>query len=224
METTPIRILYEDRALLAVEKPIGLLSEDIPGGIVPLLREQTGEKTLYCVHRLDRNVGGALLIAKTKAAATALTRSFTGGSVRKTYLAAVAGTPAPEGELRDLLFHDVRSNRTYPVANARKGVKEAVLTYEVLATASENGNPFSLCAVHPLTGRSHQIRVQFASRKHPLLGDRKYGSRVKDCPLGLFCTAMTLPHPTAGTPLTVSVRPPETAPWTLFCMNPDGDE
>lgn len=217
MEQPPVRCLYEDGAIAVCVKPAGLLSEDVPGGLIPLLKQQLGLKELYCVHRLDRGVGGVMVTAKKKQAAAALTKAFTEGTVHKRYLAVVSGVPEPEnGEWRDLLFHDVRKNRSYPVDKMRKGVKEAVLTYRVLGSAEHEGETFSLSEACPVTGRSHQIRVQFASRKHPLAGDGKYGSRFKDCPVGLFCFGLDFSHPVTAKPLSFTVRPPETAPWTMF--------
>ncbi len=95
-----------------------------------------------------------------------------------------------EGELRDLLFHDRRTNKTFVTDRKRAGVKEAILQQHTEATAVLDGEACSLLRVILMTGRSHQIRVQLASRKHPILGDRRYGSAVKCTGIALWSAAL----------------------------------
>ena len=115
--------------------------------------------------------------------------------------------------MRDHLFKDSRKGRVFPVSRPRKGVKEAVLEYRIAATA-EDGT-FSLADITLHTGRTHQIRVQFASRKHPLWGDGKYGSRAKGA-IALQSARLQFFHPVSGDKLSFVLPPPEGAPWDYF--------
>ena len=125
---------------------------------------------IYPVHRLDQAVGGVMVYARTKQAAAALSRAIQEGRMEKEYLAVLTKPMAePHGTLRDLLYHDRVKNKTYVVKRKRNGVKEAVLDYETLASGAEG----TLIRVHLHTGRTHQIRVQFAARGCPLAGDGK---------------------------------------------------
>ena len=207
-ETPPLPILYADAHLTVCVKPAGLSSEtDLPA----LLARQTGAPAM-CVHRLDTAAGGVMVYARSPRSAAALSRAFAAREADKRYLAVCAGTPEPEaGVFRDLLFRDARHNKSFVVSRPRKGVREASLRYRVLETAGDA----SLAAVRLETGRSHQIRVQFASRKHPLLGDGKYGSRVR-CGLALWSAFLCLAHPLTGEALRLFCPPPEVYPWTLF--------
>lgn len=208
-----MRILYEDPYFLIVEKPVGVLSEQSGSGgdALSLAAAQTGGICLP-VHRLDRETGGAMLIARSAAAAAGLTAEIQARRVTKEYLAAAQGAP-PEsrGVMRDLLFRDARKNKSYVVTRMRRGVREAVLEYETLATAQDA----CLLRIRLYTGRTHQIRVQLASRGMPLLGDRKYGSR-EDGGAALWSFRLALRHPFTGAPVEVLSLPPERPPWTLF--------
>lgn len=161
-------ILYQDPDLAAVVKPVGVDSEHD----LPRMLEQTLGAGVYPIHRLDLNVGGVMVYARTSAAAAALSRLVQQGEFVKEYRALVHGVP-PQGETwQDLLFKDSRKNKVFVVKRERKGVKRASLEF----TRLTQGDP---ALVHILlhTGRSHQIRVQFASRGYPLAGDHKYGAR-----------------------------------------------
>ena len=128
-------------------------------------------------------------------------------------MALVHGKPeADKGEMRDLLFKDSRKNKSYVVKRIRKGVKEALLEYEVIG--SKNG--LSLIRILLHTGRTHQIRVQFASRKMSLVGDKKYGLAGDDCTIALWSHALSFRHPETNEPLSFSAPPPAVWPWTLF--------
>ncbi len=177
-----MKILYESPDFLAVVKPAGVLSEDSgKTDSVPGMLRAEGRKEVYPVHRLDRAVGGVMIYALNKKACGKLSVLVSERAFEKEYLAVVHGTPdPPEGEMRDLLFKDSAKNKSYVVRRMRKGVKEAVLEYSLLGTvlgAEGASERFSLVRIRLHTGRSHQIRVQFSSRKMPLLGDHKYGSR-----------------------------------------------
>ncbi len=215
-----MNILYEDAALLLCEKPAGVLSEE--GGMPALLREASGAPEIYCVHRLDRETGGLMVYAKTQAASAGLSAAIAAGKLQKEYWAVVPGDAEPEGTLRDLLYRDAARNKSYVVQRMRRGVREAELSYR--RAALREG--LSLLRIRLKTGRSHQIRVQFASRGFPLLGDRKYGSAVRDCGLALWSASLSFPHPLTGEQLCRELPPPERWPWSLFrdCLSPAGTE
>lgn len=201
-----LEVLYSDRSIAVIVKPVGLLSEDGTAGesICPLLREMLGVHAVYPVHRLDRAVGGVMVYALTKKAAAVLSAAVAESKLQKIYLAAVHGTPEPcVGEYTDLLFKDARKNKSYVVDRERKGVKRASLAYETLAAA----DGLSLVRVTLHTGRSHQIRVQFASRKMPLVGDGKYGAVDHEKQIALFSHALTFPHPENGREMHFSALP-----------------
>ena len=205
-----MNILYEDRELLVCEKPAGLISEE--GGLPALLRAELSLPELYCVHRLDRETGGLMVYAKTRRAAAGLSAAIAAGELKKEYLAVVQGQPEPGGELRDLLYRDAAKNKSYVVKRMRKGVREARLSYRLLDTRED----LSLLRIYLETGRSHQIRVQFASRGFPLAGDRKYGSDVRDWGLALWSASLTFPHPVSREMLRFTLLPPKARPWDLF--------
>lgn len=205
-----MNIVYEDRELLLCEKPSGVIAEE--GGMPDLLREATGAADIYCVHRLDRETGGLMVYAKTKRAAAGLSAAIAAGKLQKEYLAIVQGVPEEAGVMRDLLYRDAARNKSFVVQRMRRGVREAKLSYRRLATRDD----LSLVRIALHTGRSHQIRVQFASRGMPLVGDRKYGSAYRESGLALWSAAMAFSHPISGKPLRRELPPPETWPWTLF--------
>ena len=161
-------ILHCDRDLAVCIKPVGMDSEaDVPAA----LKEELGGD-IFPIHRLDKNVGGVMVYARTKSAAATLSKAVQEGSMIKEYMALVHGTPPETGDWEDLLFKDSRKNKVFVVKKERKGVKFARLEYRTLRAGTQ-----SLVHIRLHTGRSHQIRVQFASRGFPLVGDHKYGSR-----------------------------------------------
>ena len=166
-----MEILYEDKQIAVIEKPVGLDSEkDIPKE----LENQLGG-SYYTVHRLDQNVGGVMVYARDPKTAAELSRQIQNGNFIKEYVAMVHGTPEETGDWTDLLFKDSRKNKVFVVKKERTGVKKARLTYSRLRAGEQ-----SLVRIRLYTGRSHQIRVQFASRGYPLVGDHKYGSKAKE--------------------------------------------
>ena len=209
-----LEVLYKDKQIAVVVKPVGLISEDGAAGesICPLLRETLGVAEVYAVHRLDRAVGGVMVYALTKKAAAELSKAVAENALTKVYLAVVHGAPAePCGVYEDLLYKDVRKNKSFVVTRERKGVKKASLAYETLCSTEER----SLVRVTLHTGRSHQIRVQFASRKTPLVGDGKYGAVDHVREIGLFSHALTFPHPASGETMHFSALPKGDV-WEIF--------
>lgn len=179
-----MEILYHDRDLSVLIKPVGMDSESA----VPAALQQELGLLCFPVHRLDLNVGGVMVYAHTKAAAAALSAAIQASTMVKEYVALVHGTPEPEGDWTDLLLKDARKNKVFVVTRERKGVKQARLTYQRLT----DGDP-ALVRIRLYTGRSHQIRVQFASRKHPLVGDHKYGARDEHTAPMLYSCCLTFP-------------------------------
>lgn len=179
-----MEILYADRGLVACVKPVGLDSEvEFPAA----LKEKLGGE-IFPIHRLDKNVGGVMVYARTKSAAAALSKAVQDGSLIKEYVAMVHGTPPERGDWEDFLFKDSRKNKVFVVKTERKGVKYARLEFQRLRAGE-----MSLVRIRLHTGRSHQIRVQFSSRGFPLVGDHKYGSRDAATAPMLFSCRITLP-------------------------------
>ncbi len=207
-----MKILYEDKQLVVAVKPAGVLSqndENKPNMLSLLSQTVSGE--LYPVHRLDKETAGVMVFARTRSAAAHLSRQIQNGTWEKEYLAVLQGVPGEEaGTLEDLLFFDRTKNKVFPVKRERKGVKKAILTYRVL----EEKNGFTLVSVLPKTGRTHQIRVQFASRKLPLYGDRKYAGSGEG--LGLFCKRLAFFHPQSDKWISFCTLPEERLPWIFF--------
>ena len=191
-----MEILYSDRDIAVCVKPVGLNSEaDVPNA----LKEALGDE-FFTVHRLDQNVGGVMVYARSKAAAAELSRAIQNGEMIKEYLALVHGAPAESGVLEDLLWKDSSKNKVFVVKRERKGVKKAKLEYKILRQGED-----SLIHIRLHTGRSHQIRVQFASRGFPLVGDHKYGARDGFSVPFLFSCKLTFPL--KGKVLTFEAKP-----------------
>ena len=175
-----MKILFEDKHIIVCINPVGADSEhDVPAAL-------GGE--IYTVHRLDKNVGGVMVYARTKAAAAALSKAIQDGTMVKEYVAMVRGTPPQSGDWEDWLFKDSSKNKVFVVKKERKGVKKARLEF-IRMTESDP----SLVRIRLHTGRSHQIRVQFASRGYSLVGDHKYGARDDSTAPMLFSCRLTFP-------------------------------
>ncbi len=207
-----IEILYEDKHLIFAVKPVGVLSQKGDGeNMVDLLSQGRGQ--VYPVHRLDRAVGGVMVFAKTSDCAARLSATVSRNEMVKEYVAVLCGIPEDEsGILKDLLFKDSSKNKSFVVKRQRKGVKEASLEYRLLSTADN----LSLVKIKLHTGRTHQIRVQFSSRKMPLLGDGKYGGKSNKCTVALWAHTLSFVHPYTKETLSFSQQPPNQYPWNLF--------
>ena len=210
-----MELLYLDNFIAVCVKPAGVLSTDEPGGAPELLRAALGDESadVRTVHRLDRVVGGLLLLARSAEAASALGRQVMDGRFQKAYLAVVHGAP-PEtsGSFRDLLRRDRRECKTYVADAPGKDAREAVSDYALLGST----DGLSLLRITLRTGRTHQIRAQFAHHGLPLVGDRKYGTLTDESPIALWSERIAFEHPETGAVMSFVLPPPECAPWTAF--------
>ena len=177
-------ILYSDKHIAVCVKPVGMDSEHE----VPAALQETLGGDIFPIHRLDQNVGGVMVYARTKFAAARLSQAVQEGTMVKEYVAMVHGIPPESGDWTDLLFKDSSKNKVFVVKKERRGVKKARLEFVRLRQGEE-----SLVRIRLHTGRSHQIRVQFSSRGFPLVGDHKYGSRGDKKEPMLFSCCITFP-------------------------------
>ena len=207
-------ILYQDDRVVVAVKPAGVLSTDEPGGMPSLLRQALGSDCIRTVHRLDAQTGGVMVFARSHKAASLLSEQVRERQFRKAYLAVIHGTPKPSaGEMRDLLGRDSARRLTYVADTPSPETREALLDYETLEAAGA----LSLVRIQLHTGRTHQIRVQFASRGLPLCGDRKYGLPEDPiAPLALWAYQLGFVHPQTGKEMTFTCPPPEAEPWVRF--------
>jgi len=213
-----LKILFEDAHIIVCTKPRGVLSQDGEHGgnsMVTLLQEHLAKSTenpyVAVVHRLDTAVGGVMVYAKTKLCAAKLSACVCDKELfKKQYIAVICGKPnEPCGIYRDLLFKDTHLSKSFVVDKMRKGVKEASLEYETIGYDEKEDLTLVKITLH--TGRTHQIRVQFSSRKTPLSGDKKYGARDGRNLLALWSYSLSFCRPVSKKPMS-------------FCALPDGDE
>lgn len=192
-----MKILFEDKDIVVAVKPPEILSQRDDKGranAVDVLSEMT-KSEIFPVHRLDKGVGGVMVFAKNQRAAASLSKQVSDRTMEKIYLAAVHGKiEEDKGTLEDLLFFDRSKNKSFVVKRERRGVKKAVLEYECLEKSEEK----TLVRIRLLTGRTHQIRVQFSSRGYPLFGDRRYGARDDESSISLLSKKISFLHPSTG--------------------------
>ena len=216
-----MKVLFEDNHCLVIEKPVNVPmqaddSEDMD--VIRLAKEYLKNKynkpgNVYCglVHRLDRPVGGVVVLAKTSKAASRLSDSVRTNKMNKKYCAIVVGQLPNEKVLKDYLIKDDKTN-TSRVTSEKYG-KYSELSYKVL----DRKDNLSFIQIDLKTGRSHQIRVQFASRQCPLFGDQRYKKDAKvGQQLALWATELSFPHPTTQEVLTFKSELPNTEPWKQF--------
>ena len=207
-----MEILYQDAHIVVCIKPPRVLSTDEPGGMPKLVRQALNITDVRTVHRLDRVVSGLMVLAKNAEAASELSRQIREDAFQKEYLAVVHGIPAePNGTFKDLLLRNKQEKKTYVVDHMEKGVQEAILNYQTLAS----GEGMSRVRIQLITGRTHQIRVQFSSRGLPLVGDRKYSTLEDDCEIALWSYRLAFTHPATGEKLEFIKEPPQVYPWTV---------
>ncbi len=210
-----MQILFEDKHIIVCIKEAGILSEGEGSGCLPHMIEEYLEssgshpKEVFPVHRLDRETVGVMVFAKTKEAAAKLSEDIRNGALIKEYLAICHGTPKEtSATLTDLLYYDRKRGKSFTVDRHRAGVKEASLEYSVI----DSSNDRTKLEIRLHTGRTHQIRVQFASRKNPLVGDRRYGAPKIDFPsnaIALAAHKLTFPHPVKRELMTFEAPTPE---------------
>ena len=208
-----MELIFQDRDIVVCVKPARVLSTDEPGGVPELVRQALGDPTadVRTVHRLDRVVSGLMVLARNPAAASELSRQIREAGFQKEYLAIVHGCPEqPCGRLEDLLARDKARKMTFVAKEMAKGVQPAALTYQVLN--AQNG--MSRVRIQLETGRTHQIRVQFASRNMPLVGERKYSTLEDPCEIALWSYRLAFIHPATGEPMEFVLEPPMAYPWT----------
>ena len=209
-------ILYCDDDIVVCVKPPRVLSTDEPGGLPELLRSQLGTEDFRTVHRLDRVVSGLMVVARNAKAASDISRQIREDAFQKEYLAVIHGDPAQEsGRLEDLLLRDKARKMTMVATEMEKGVQPASLRYRVIS--SHNG--MSRVRIQLETGRTHQIRVQFASRNLPLVGERKYAVLDDPCEIALWSYRLAFTHPATGEKMEFTKQPPESYPWTVVGMD-----
>ena len=214
-----INVIYEDNHLLVVEKPINIpvcedesKDEDLLNILKKYLKEKynkPGNVYLGLVHRLDRPVGGIMVFAKTSKAASRLSEQVRTNKLNKTYHAVVLGKVNDYELLKDKLLKDSKTN----ITKVDKNGKEAVLEYNLVSYKDS----LSLVKINLKTGRSHQIRVQFSSRNHPLYGDQKYNktSKVGE-QIALFASSLSFVHPVSKEVMTFSLDLPNRYPFNIF--------
>lgn len=206
-------VLFENDFYVVCQKPSGVLSEDGKTPGMPTLLSP--DKPLLTVHRLDKEVGGVTVYAKLGKAAARLSEEMQNGSFVKEYYAVVEGFAEQSGRWEDLLFKDSSKNKSFVVKRERKGVKKAILNFERIATAKFEDKDLSLVKIKLETGRTHQIRVQFSHRKHPVFADKKYGSGFNG-EFGLFLKKIGFVCPETDQYREFSLPFPEANPWNLF--------
>ncbi|MEG2575818.1 MAG: RluA family pseudouridine synthase [Christensenella sp.] len=214
-------ILYEDNHVLVAVKPQNLPSQaDISqdADLLNILKQYIKEKYkkpgavyLGLVHRLDRPAGGVMVFARTSKAAARLAAGLKDNSFEKKYYAIVTGEIPKAGTLKDYLLKDSRTNISRVVRDGTEGAKYAELSYEIKATAGG----YSLLDIALKTGRSHQIRVQFANIGAPLAGDVKYIG-AKNARLCLWAYELSFVHPTKKERMVFTSLPPQIFPWEMF--------
>ncbi len=206
--------LYLDEHIAVCVKPARVLSTDEPGGMPELVRQALNDPKadVRTVHRLDRVVSGLMVLARSPAAASELSRQIREDQFQKEYLAVIHGCPdADTGTLTDLLLRNKQERKTYIVSEPAKGVQEAILNYQVLGKAEG----LSRVRIDLITGRTHQIRAQFSGRSMPLVGDRKYSLLDDDCEIALWSYRLGFTHPATGEAMEFILEPPEIYPWTV---------
>lgn len=218
-----ITILYEDAHILVVEKPIGMESQVSSGFAPDMVSEIKKYRNMSCptgqepyvgvIHRLDKPVGGVMVYAKTKKAAAVLSKQVQDNEMRKKYKAVICGKPVDNvGKYVDYLLKDGKMNSSRIVDKGITGAKRAELNYRVLQTL-ERDECLSLVEVELITGRHHQIRVQFAGHGIPLWGDNRYnpkfvsGIENRRCNVALAACELTFRHPQTGESMTCSMTP-----------------
>lgn len=222
MKYTDLNVIYEDNHIIVVEKPVNIpvmedssKDEDLLSVIKEYIKvkyEKPGNVYVGLVHRLDRPVGGVMVFAKTSKAASRLSEQVRTNTIQKTYRAVVCGSPKKSDTLRDYMVKDSKTNTSRVCSKETKDAKYAELSYDVVTSKED----ISLVEINLKTGRSHQIRVQFSSRKYPLWGDQRYNKTAKvGQQIALFAYKLKFQHPTTKEALEFTINPPHEFPWNI---------
>ena len=221
-------VLFRDRDVIVVNKTPGLLSQSDRSGdpdLLSLLSREIG-RTVYPIHRLDRGVGGLIAVAANQRSAGVLSATVSGekDAFDKEYLAVLHGRfTEPSGLLTDYLLRDEKRRITRVVGKETPGAKIARLAYRVLDTVDLDGRTLSLVAVRLFTGRTHQIRAQFANIGHPVAGDGRYGAHDRFPPIALFSCRLAFPRPQSGEIMRFSAKPAG-IPFNAFSIPDPGEK
>jgi 23S rRNA pseudouridine955/2504/2580 synthase len=224
--------IYEDADVLVFNKPMGLAVQGGSGttrhldGMLEVLRDSHGQRPRL-VHRLDKDTAGCLLVAKTRFAASALTKTFRSRSARKVYWALVAGVPkVPQGRISTFLAKEERDDESFMriAQHGDKGASHAVTYYAVVDTS---GPLLSWISLKPVTGRTHQLRAHMDHVGHPIVGDPKYFARENwELPGGmqnklhLLARRIAVPHPRGGAiDVTAPLPPHMLQSWNLLGLD-----
>lgn len=210
-----MELIYADDHIVVAVKPARVLSTDEPGGMPELVRQALSDPAadIRTVHRLDRVVSGLMVLARNPKAAADLSAQIRQDAFQKEYLAVIHGCPVEkQGTLEDLLIRDKARKMTLVTNEPGKDARSAVLHYQVLA----QNDSMSLVKIQLVTGRTHQIRVQFASRGMPLVGERKYAVQDDPCEIALWSCGIGFSHPATGENMHFYRNPPAVYPFNSF--------
>lgn len=217
-------IVYSDNSVIVCVKPAGVICEATEGkeNMIDMVSNATKKHendTPYVglVHRLDQVTAGLMVFSADPKMTGKLSEAVMNKDTVKEYLAVVHGQPDEAvGEMLDLLYRDPKKNKSYVVKRSRKGVREAKLSYSTVATTEGKYGKVSLVRIQLQTGRTHQIRVQFASRGMPLVGDGKYGAADNAPSVALLSHRISFTHPKSGKRMEFITDMPDGEPWDEF--------
>lgn len=218
-----LKLLYEDSSIIVVEKPVGMESQSSRGFAPDMVSEikkhirslstGKGEPYVGVIHRLDKPVSGVMVYAKTRKAAAVLSRQVQDGTMKKIYRAVLCGKPVDNvGNYVDYLRKDGKNNCSAIVDKGISDAKRAELNYRIVKTIQDEDQILTLVEIELLTGRHHQIRVQFAGHGTPLWGDQKYNPQSgaeagQYGSVALSACRLAFCHPTGGKRMEFSMEP-----------------
>lgn len=222
------RILFEDNHLIIINKlPKEIVQGDKTGdvSIIDIVKKyikeeyfKPGNVFLGLVHRIDRPVSGALILAKTSKALTRMNEKIKNRDVQKIYWAIVKNRPKPEaGQLTHWLIKNPKTNKSAAFDREQKDTKKAILNYKLV----DQSKDYHLVEVELLTGRHHQIRAQLSKIGSPIKGDLKYGAprSNKDASISLHARQLIFTHPVTKQKIDIKADPPNDPLWDFFLKN-----
>ena len=199
-------IVYLDKDIVVCNKPYGVSSQASGGANMIDMLKDSCQCEIFPIHRLDTQTTGLIVYAKNQKSASNLSQQVSERRLQKEYMCLCHGEIEQSGKMVDLLYHDRLKNKSFVVKTKRAGAKEAILEFERICEKTAGECRLFLVKVKLHTGRTHQIRVQFASRGYPLFGDGKYGARDNE-KIHLHSSRLTFTHPTAKRELTFESLP-----------------